>query len=288
METVLSSPAKVNLTLRVLGKRDDGFHEISSLMQPLSLADRIIVNISDGDGISISCDNPTVPIDERNLVHIAASLFLEKAELKRQVDIDIIKKIPVGGGMGGGSSNAATLLMGLNELCDRPFDEQGLLELAASIGSDVPFFILESPAVARGRGELLERVTLPPLSYLLINPGFEVSAGWAYTNLGLTKSGKNNNLMYLEKYPVSPKEAAGILYNDLERPVLKAHPDLIRYKCMISEHGALATLMSGSGPTVFGIFDGPAGAKAALNEISGHLDASVLICTAEGLAGLTR
>ena len=189
MEIAISSPAKLNLFLKVVGKRPDGFHEISSLMQPLALADEITLSVSAGDSITMEC-SPVglVPSDAGNLAWRAAEAFLLKAGLKRSVHIKLVKRIPVAAGLGGGSSNAAAVLTGLSRALGALPGEDDLPEIAASIGSDVPFFLSAVAALATGRGENIRPMTLPRYSYILINPAFPVSAAWAYANLDLTKN----------------------------------------------------------------------------------------------------
>lgn len=277
------SPAKVNLFLRVLGKRPDGYHDIYSLMQPVSLFDEIDIEAGDGEGISISSDNPALPLGAENLAHRAASAFLKKLGKTKSVSIRIKKRIPVGAGLGGGSSNAASVLMGLNELTGAGFDEASLMELGSVLGSDVPFFILKSGALAKGRGTELKRVKLPEFGYILVNPGYHVSTAWVYGNLGLTKKLENNKLTYSAESFGDGLEAGGLLYNDLESVTLKEHPDLAEYKSILVENGALGALMSGSGPTVFGVYKDGESAQKAYADVKARLDERVSVFAVKGL-----
>lgn len=277
------SPAKVNLFLKVLSKRPDGYHEILSLMQPVSLYDEVTIDVEEGDGITVSTDHAGVPGGKDNLAYRAAELLLKEAGLKRKVSIFIGKKIPVGAGLGGGSSDAATVLMGLNSSLGYPVDEKRLMEIGASIGSDVPFFILKSPALATGRGEVLKRVKLPPYSYLLVNPGFHVSTAWAYNNLDLTKKAEDNILMYSEEALASERNIKDILHNDLEAVTAGKYPEIATIKGALVEAGAIGALMSGSGPTVFGVFSDSHRAQEAFQRLKGALDKGFSVFLARGL-----
>jgi len=254
MKRAFQSPAKVNLFLRVLGKRADGYHEISTLMQPVSLFDELVISVSEGEGIAVVSDSVEAPGGEDNLAYKAARVFLQSTAIRRRVEISVKKVIPVGAGLGGGSSDAATVLMALNEMAGIWLPDGALMEMAARLGSDVPFFILKGPALAGGRGEKLKRAYLPELHYILINPGFHVSTVWVYSSLGLTNIGENNNLLYSYEVPASPEGVVEALANDLEAVTSKQYPEISGLKEMLKGAGALGTLMSGSGPTVFGVF----------------------------------
>lgn len=277
------SPAKVNLFLKVLSKRPDGYHEILSLMQPVSLYDELTVEVEEGDGIVVSADHAGVPGGKDNLAYRAADLVLRETGLKRKVSIFIGKRIPVGAGLGGGSSNAATVLMGLNSFLGSPVKEQRLMELGASIGSDVPFFILKTPAIATGRGEVLKRVKLPRYGYVLVNPGFHVSTAWAYNNLDLTKKPEDNILMYSEETLGSVHDIKDFLQNDLEAVTAGRYPEISAIKGALVEAGALGSLMSGSGPTVFGVFSETGKAEEAFQRLKGTLDKGFSVFLAHGL-----
>ncbi len=271
----LSAPAKINLSLRVISKREDGFHEIISLMQPLSLSDLITITIDDGAGITIACDDPDIPIDGRNLVHKAARAYLDAVGIERKIHIDIEKHIPVAAGLGGGSSDGASTLMGLNEALGGLLETTKLFEIAADLGSDMPFFLMQSSAVASGRGQRLRAVKLPEYSYILINPGFGVSAGWAYSNLTLTETPHNIKITDSEEsaerlFTASglllerPSNVLDLLENDLAPAVVAEHPEIAELFSALSESGADGVLMSGSGPTVFGLYLTRARADQAL------------------------
>lgn len=274
MKTRYKSPAKVNLFLKVLRERTDGYHDILSLMQPVSLFDLIDIHVDDGDSLSVHVVNsPCVPDGPQNLAYMAAELFLKAANIKRAVQVDIEKQIPVGAGLGGGSSNAATVLMGLNDSLGMCIDPGELMVLSASIGSDVPFFLLKGSALASGRGEVLERISIPLYGYILVNPGFEVSSGWAYDNLDLTKKDEDNMLLYSKSALMDIRRIEDLLSNDLEPAVLERYPQILEIKKKLLETGALGVLMSGSGPTVFGVYTDAERAGAAFKMIEGGLKA---------------
>jgi len=275
MKIKANAPAKINLSLRVISRREDGFHEISSLMQPLSLSDLITITIDDGSGIKITCDDPDIPLDGRNLVHKAARSYLDAAEIERKIHINIEKHIPVAAGLGGGSSDGASTLMGLNEALGGLLDRAQLFEIAAYLGSDLPFFLMQSAAVASGRGESLRALKLPEYSYILINPGFGVSAGWAYSNLTLTETPHNIKIIDSEESAERlylagsallerPANIVDLLENDLESAVVAEHPEIAELLGALRKSGADGVLMSGSGPTVFGLYLTKARADQAL------------------------
>ncbi len=284
MDLEIYSPAKINLFLKVAGRREDGYHDIFSLMQPISLFDSIRLKVEDGEGVTLTVDIPGIPTDSGNLAFAAAERFMEEAGLKKRIHIDIEKNIPVGAGLGGGSSNAGSVLVALNTLYGEPlFTPEALSMLALELGSDVPFFLLKGPAFASGRGEKLERTMIPPYSYVLINPGFEVSASWAYSNLDLTKIDEDNILIY-SNYTSGPRVALkDIISNDLEAAVAKSHTEIDEMKKLLMENGASGALMSGSGPTVFGVYNSPQDAGEALAKIRKILPDRWLSCAASGL-----
>ena len=269
------SPCKVNLLLNILGKRPDGFHELETVMQPVNLFDRISFRRSKGS-LELTCSDPTLPVDRTNLVHRAATAFLEAAGVKDGVAIHLEKQIPMAAGLGGGSGNAATTLHGLNELLGGPLAAQRLHEIAASIGSDVPFFLQSGPAIATGRGERVQALgafpALKGTAFLLIHPGFGVATAWAYQNLARFpealhgRQGRAENLVRLLNTSDLPT-AASEFFNSLEAPVLEKYPLLEIYQDFLRERGAIVALMSGSGSTTFGIFSSRDAAKGAEEKV---------------------
>jgi len=257
---VLPSPAKVNLGLWVGRKRPDGFHEIVTIIAPVELGD--VVTISKAQtGISVVCDSAEVPSGPENLAYRAATAFLAATGLDKGCRIHITKRIPVGGGLGGGSSNAATVLSGLNRLFGRPLNPRRLRLIAASLGSDVPAFLVNGPCIARGRGEKLRRVRLPHLDLLLCFPGYPVPTAWAYAELdrlrktahGLTRTVISPKILRASLRRNEPDKVAAQLSNSFEPAVFRRHPALGHAKELLLRHGALAASLSGSGSTVYGL-----------------------------------
>ncbi len=266
MSTItLRSPAKINLCLSVLGRRSDGYHDVEMLMQMVGLFDEVTVSIG-GTGISVRCDSLAVPSGEGNIAWKAAAEMLRISGKKAGLAIEIKKNIPVAAGLGGGSGNAAAVLAATNRLLGMDLDRERLAEIGARIGMDVPFFFYGPTAIARGRGEILTE--LPPLTQfrvLLVNPGFETSTAWVYNNvnLRLTKKAGCNKISSLNLRNI----AIG-LQNDLESVTAAAHPVINRIKAALRDRGAVGALMSGSGPTVFGIFETETACRAAADGLS--------------------
>jgi len=258
---VRQSPAKVNLFLRVLGKRNDGYHNILSLMQRINLCDEMSFDLK-GNGIKVTCPGGLAPENKNNIAYRAAEVILSNVSRHPGVEITINKKIPVAAGLGGGSSNAATTLVALNEITGTKYGTEELMQMGAKLGADVPSFVFGKTALASGIGDRLKPVdSIPKLWFLLVNPGFGVSTGDIYGNLklGLTKE----SIKYSIPRFVTVSHVAKGLYNDLERVSLQLYPVLSDIKKLLTANGALGSLMSGSGPTVFGIFRSEADAKRA-------------------------
>ena len=247
------SPAKINLFLQILGKRPDGYHDLISLMCCIGLYDAVSLTFGVKD-ITVSCDHPVVPENETNVAFGAADLFFKTLKKNEGVKISIKKQIPVAAGLGGGSSNAAAVFLGLNRYYGYPFSTEELMSMGLSIGADVPFFIFQKPAIASGIGEKLEAYqNLKNLKILLVFPGFSVSTADVYKklNLGLTKCEKKLKSFLLNKQRFDPKYH---LCNDLEAVTASEYPVIKTVKETLLNHGALGTLMTGSGPTIFGLF----------------------------------
>lgn len=272
--------------MRVLKKRDDGYHDIFTVMQPIDLYDEVSIEVSSGSAITVDCAHPGVPSDSSNLAYRAAELMLKAAGLKRRINITIRKNIPVAAGLGGGSSDAATVLTGLNTLLKAGLGVQSLMETGSLLGSDVPFFILNGPAIAEGRGEILRRIEIPAYDYVLINPGFKVPTSWTYSNLDLTKRHEDNILTYSDGFFGDIERLKDRLVNDLEEVTSRKFPEIERLKNALKDHGALGALMSGSGPTVFGVFRSEAMAREAFGTLRSKLDARYSVFLAKGLTGM--
>jgi len=285
MELKLLCPAKVNLFLKVLRKRDDGYHELSTLMHKIGLFDTVTVTVSEGSGISVDAGGADIPQDSSNIAFKAAALFLKAAAVDKKVAIKIEKSIPVGAGLAGGSTDAVGVLKALNVLHGRPLDEKALKNIALECGSDVPFFLIDSSAaIGTGRGEVLTDVRVDAgIWYVLQNPGFQVSTAKVYGNLALTKNAEDNILNSLKDRAFDTKAVLAFMQNDLERVTLSMHPEIAEMKRLLKEAGALASMMSGSGPTVFGVFFDYASAKKAYEQLSGTLKAPMRVFLARGL-----
>jgi 4-diphosphocytidyl-2-C-methyl-D-erythritol kinase len=257
------SPAKINLFLQVLGKRSDGYHDLMSLMCCIGLYDTVSLTFG-VKNIAVSCHHPGVPEDDKNLAFGAAHLFLKTLNKNEGVKIIIQKQIPVAAGLGGGSSNAAAVFLGLNRYYGYPFSTEELMSMGLSIGADVPFFIFQKPAIASGIGEKLEAYqNLKNLKILLVFPGFSVSTADVYKklNLGLTKCKKKLKSFLLNKQRFDPRCH---LCNDLEAVTASKYPVITTIKEALLNHGALGALMTGSGPTIFGLFsDSNAASRAS-------------------------
>jgi 4-diphosphocytidyl-2-C-methyl-D-erythritol kinase len=257
----LKAPAKINLFLKVLNRRPDGYHEIQSLMQKVALCD--IVHLSrQGKNISLSCQGRTVPEDRENIVYRAAHAFFSVTGIVPDVHIVLEKNIPVEAGLGGGSSDAAAVLLGLNRLWAAGLEFERLMDIGKALGADVPFFVQDcSGALATGIGECLQKVEpIRDCWILLVNPGFAVSTKWVYENFPLTSYSNPYILARGRKRPVNYHDVHPGLYeelgNDLEALTISCYPEIGDIKKELKKAGAVAVLMSGSGPTVFGLFPG--------------------------------
>jgi 4-diphosphocytidyl-2-C-methyl-D-erythritol kinase len=247
------SPAKINLFLQITGKRPDGYHDLVSLMCCVGLYDTISLTFGVKE-TSVSCRHPEVPVDETNLAVAAASLFFKTLNKNEGVKIFIEKQIPVGAGLGGGSSNAAAVFLGLNRYYSYPFSPDKLISMGRSIGADVPFFIFRKPAIVSGIGDKLNAYQgLESFKILLVFPGFGISTAKVYKNLnlGLTNCKKKLRSFLLNKQSFDP---GCHLCNDLEPTAASMYPVIFTVKEALLKHGALGALMSGSGSTVFGLF----------------------------------
>ena len=271
------APAKINLSLKVLCQRSDGFHEIETFIAPISLGDEIMIEQRPGkQQIALRCDDPSVPKGEDNIVVRAAKVFFEETKVSDGVAIVLKKRIPHGAGLGGGSSDAASTLLALNELFERNLPREALAKMAEMLGSDVPFFIFQSAAVCKGRGELVSPTRLrEQLSVLLLKPGFGVPTQWAYSRWQ------------------DSREIPGVSYggqqfsqqnfvNDLERPVFKKFVFLAQLKMWLLRQPEVgAALMSGSGSTVFAVLRSNADADLLAKRSKAELDPELWTCVCE-------
>lgn len=257
-QLILKSPAKINLSLRIHGKRADGFHEIVTRMCKVSLFDTVeITRVSKDSSSVLTCNIPDIPTDESNLALRALRSFEQATGIRSGWKLHLEKEIPSGAGLGGGSSDAAAVLRGLNKLCDAPLADTELASLAAQIGSDVPFFLIEQSAgTGTGRGEQVTPEPFPwKLPVVLIKPAFPIPTPWAYQRWASSRELKG--VLYAPQ--LCPW---GELVNDLERPVFEKYLLLpvVKSRLLESPHTA-AALMSGSGSTMFAITDSAAAAE---------------------------
>ncbi|WP_110954264.1 4-(cytidine 5'-diphospho)-2-C-methyl-D-erythritol kinase [Anaerosinus massiliensis] len=249
--------AKINLTLDILGKRPDQYHEVSMVMQQIELADQLKVRLSSkAEGIQLISDVPGVIRVEHNLAYKAAKLMVDRFKLTQGIHMELTKRIPVAAGLAGGSADAAAVILALNQLFSLGLDDDELCELGAQVGSDVPFCMRGGTMLATGRGEILERLADMPVCYVILaKPQISISTAWAY---------QNYNALSVNAHPKTTdiiecltqgdlQNISKLLCNVLESVTMEEHAEIERLKRLMLQHGALASLMSGSGPTVFGI-----------------------------------
>lgn len=261
----ISAPAKVNYRLDVLGKREDGYHDLRMVMQRVDLCDDLEISLSDLPGIRVVCGKAGVPDGPGNIAWRAADALVKLSGQEVGIDIAITKRIPVAAGLGGGSSDAAAVLMGVNELLELGLSQERLMEIGVKLGADVPFFIFKKPALAEGIGDRLTALEkVPALWVVLVNPGIHVSTAWVYQNLELT--GTVDSAIIPRSYG-SLEEVCAVLSNDLEPVTIARFPALRELKEMLIAAGARGSLMSGSGSTVFGLFDDEGAARRAADEV---------------------
>jgi 4-diphosphocytidyl-2-C-methyl-D-erythritol kinase len=271
------APAKINLSLKILGRCDDGFHEIETLIAPITLCDKLEIGKSDSsNGVRFSCDDPSVPQRDDNLVVRAAKSFFASTKLKPAVCIELKKRIPNGAGLGGGSSDAASTLLALNELFDTKLPREALAKMAEATGSDVPFFIFQSAALCKGRGELVNPTKLrKQLSILLLKPQFGVPTTWAYAHWRGSRQ--------IPGVSYAAQEFLGqTFFNDLERPVFEKFVFLAQLKMWLLKQPEVgAALMSGSGSTTFAVLREDADANRIAQRAKAEVDPELWTCACE-------
>lgn len=249
----LQAPAKVNLRLEVLDRRSDGYHNLINIMERVNILDEIDIKIVE-KGLSVECDHEAVPPDEENIAFKALKEILAYSSRNVGVEVKIKKNIPVASGMGGGSSNAAAVIKGINQMLKLKLSKEKLLQIGTKVGADVPFFLFEAPAVAEGIGEQLKRIkSMPKLLFLIVNPGIRVSTAAVYNKFN-GRVVKNREVTEIPNIYRTKRDVAKILSNDLERITIKEFPVIGEIKEAILAQGAIASMMTGSGPTVFGLF----------------------------------
>lgn len=282
-QLTLFSPVKVNLYLRIVRKRPDGYHELETVMAPLDFGDTLTFQPA-ASGITLTCDNPALPTDDSNLVVRAAKRLAERFGVKQGAAITLTKRAPLAAGIGGGSSNAAFTLLGLNQLWDLGATEAQLGEIAASLGSDINFFLTGKTALCRGRGEQVVPVLFRLDAYvLLVNPGFGISTKWAYESwakavAGLTATPPDVSVLLRALAENDLAGASASMYNSLEAPSVGKFPALELLKRRMRDTGAAGAMMSGSGASVFGLFADRSDAENAVARIRAEFGPSAWTC----------
>lgn len=246
------SPAKINIGLNIISKREDGYHNIETIFYPIKLFDRI--QFYESNSFLIECSDPSIPVDERNLIYKARNILSNAVGKTLNVKVKLEKNIPSFAGLGGGSSNAAITLIALNEIFELKLNEKDLLELASKIGSDVPFFILNKPAFAEGRGEILFPLPELKLDYkiLLVIPDVKISTIWAYSNF---KHSIKKIDLKLIRTKIDFEKYKELITNDFEEIVFPSFPIVKNIKDEILSSGSLFALLSGSGSAIYGFFE---------------------------------
>ncbi len=257
MTLLENAPAKINLGLKVLGKRKDGFHDILSIFQTVNLYDELTITSSGKPGLV--CSHSEVPLDSQNLVLKAEKLFRKLPGDFPRAHYTLKKRIPVGAGLAGGSSDAAAALRGLMDFHKKDVDDTVLYNLAGKLGSDVPFLMKGGTSVVSGRGEIIENIAWPfDFFYVIVYPNFSVSTSWAYGNLKEREDTSDSFKKMIDKLKISSihsDEIFSVLHNDFEETVFEKYPVLGKIKTRIMHKGAHKALLTGSGSSVLGIFD---------------------------------
>ena len=275
-EITIFAPAKINVILRILDRRPDGFHNLWSVMQTVALDDEVQIRLrADRQGIRLTCDTAQLAADQSNLVYRAATEILARAQQSIGLDIELRKRIPMGAGLGGGSSDAAATIIGLNQLLQLKWSPGQMADAGQSLGSDVPFFLFAPSAYVAGRGEVVRPVVVEGARWVvLVNPGFGVNTKWAYQELAATRAAvRPLSLVQREldrQSRVSWAQLIAAAENDFEAPVFAAHERLREIKQSLQAHGAEIALLSGSGATVFGVFTDEARARLAQAQFAGE------------------
>lgn len=262
----INAPAKINLGLDVIRRREDGYHEVKMIMQSIRLFDRLTLAKSKTPGINLTTNLGFLPVNEDNLVYKSARLLMDEFNIDTGVSIQLDKRIPVAAGMAGGSTDAASCLLAMNRLFDLKLSDRQLMERGVTLGADIPYCIMKGTALSEGIGEILSPLPDAPDCYVLIaKPGFHVSTKFVYTNLKLGEQTVHPDIDHMinciRKNDL--QDLCDSMANILETVTIPEHPEIADIKKTMLEQGALGALMSGSGPTVFGIFDDLNKAKAA-------------------------
>ncbi len=275
----IEANAKINLTLDILGKRPDGFHEVAMVMQTIGLHDTMVMEKTESE-IELSISVPWLKADEKNLAWRAAELMRQEFNLGGGVRMELTKRIPIAAGLAGGSADAAAVLKGMNDLYDLQLSEEKLCELGARLGSDIPFCIKGGTMLATGRGEVLKRLSdMPETWVVLAKPRISVSTAWAYQNYDEQGAEKHPDNEAIKRAITrgNRKAIAGLLCNVLESVTIKKYDVIAEYKQMMLDKGAMASMMSGSGPTVFGLVKSREQAEAIADVLRQNTNADVFV-----------
>jgi 4-diphosphocytidyl-2-C-methyl-D-erythritol kinase len=276
----IQAPAKLNLRLKVTGRRPDGYHELVSLMVPVDLFDLLEARVDSSSALSLTSQGYEIPANDTNLVLKAARAFLAKSGIHIGLHMRLSKRIPVAAGLGGGSSDAAAVLLCLNEICGKPLSAGDLRDVATKLGADVPFFLECRPALARGIGEILEPLAgWPRHWYVVVSPPIRISTAWVYGQYRLKELTRDEYHYIKNILKTVPFAVAHILENDLEVVTSVSFPIIETIKRYLIEAGAAGALMSGSGPSVFGIYDSLEKAAFARQDAISHDLGDVFIVT---------
>ena len=291
-EITVFAPAKINVILRILGRRPDGFHNLWSIMQTVALEDEVQIRLrADRQDIQLRCDETQLAADQSNLVYRAANEVLVRAQQSIGLDIELRKRIPMGAGLGGGSSDAAATIIGLNHLLRLEWSSTQMADVGQLLGSDVPFFLFAPSAFVAGRGETVRPVVVEGTRWIvLVNPGFGVNTKWAYQELVATRTAVTPLSLAQREIDrqsrVSWAQLIATAENDFEAPVFGAHGNLREIKRSLQAHGAEIALLSGSGATVFGVFADEARARLAQSQfVSENLMKVFVASTCSGPLG---
>ena len=266
----LKAMAKINLGLDVVRRREDGYHEVRMIMQTVNLYDKLVITVNEEPGIRLTTNLGFLPVNEDNLIYKAARLLMDEYDIKKGVDIQLQKFIPVAAGMAGGSTDAAATLIGMNRLFHLNLSKQQLMDYGVKLGADVPYCIAGGTALSEGIGEILTPLPDVPKGYVLVaKPGINVSTKFVYTNLKLNEVTEHPDI---DAQIAAIKEQdfrkmAGLMGNVLETVTIPAHPIIQEIKDFMMREGAVNAMMSGSGPTVFGLFEDKQRAEKACEKL---------------------
>ena len=284
-ERCLRANEKINLFLEVLDKRPDGYHNIDTIFQSIGLHDTLLFRETRSGVIKLSSDNEELPLDSSNLVYKASELLLKESGKNYGIEIHINKRIPLGAGLAGGSTDASATLIGLNELWSLGYTTDDLLMLGSRLGADVPFCLIGGTAIGRGRGDILTRLNpIQKLYVVIANPGFQVSTAWAYkdlSKLGLTRERKSDNILVEKIQKGDLSDIGGNLFNVFESVVMEEYPEIRELKTFLTHHGVLGVLMTGSGSTVFALTQDISIAEKIQRQAKQHISYCVVTETSD-------